>query len=272
MMGAPMMQNGTPMQGGMPMQNGMPMQGGGVPMQYSALANGMPMIQQIPAPVVQEKENHGLIKIILIIIFALIAVTFIGLFIWMLVERNEAQSDLDGKLAVARAEAKDEQAKDDYEKYQEEMKYPYRTFAGPVDYGQLTFQYPKTWSLYVASAATAGGDYEAYFNPVQVDAVGVDTINALRVSIVEKSFDVVTQEYQKKMDRKDSGLTMESTTIGPENKKITANKYTGKIPDTELTGYIVTFKIRDKTAILQTDSVLFAEDYNKLLETVTFNE
>ena len=34
---------------------------------------------------------------------------------------------------------------------------------------------------------------------------------------------------------------------------------------------IVIFKIRDKTAILQTDSMLFIDDFNKLLDTVQFN-
>ena len=73
------------------------------------------------------------------------------------------------------------------------------------------------------------------------------------------------------MEREDSGLTMVATTIG-KNNNITANRYTGKIPDTELSGFIVTFKIRDKTVVLQTDSVLFQEDFDKLLGTIVFNE
>ena len=74
-------------------------------------------------------------------------------------------------------------------------------------------------------------------------------------------------EYQKAMNKKDSGLTMESVTVNG----ITANRYTGKIPGTELSGYIIIFKIRDKTAIIQTDSVLFADDFNKLIETIKVN-
>ena len=114
-------------------------------------------------------------------------------------------------------------------------------------------------------------DFNAYFNPGQVNTVSNDTINALRVTIYNKSFDDVTADYQKKMDKRDSGLTMESTTIG-KDANITANRYTGKIPDTDLSGFIVTFKIRDKTAVLQTDSVMFQADFDKLLGTVTFNQ
>ena len=241
------------------------------PTQFQTAPSGMPMVQQVQVPVTPKKDTVGLIKTIAIIVVSLIAVTFIGLFIWMLNERNEAQSDVDGKIAVATAEAKDEQAQKDEAEFLEREKYPFKTFSGPADYGQLTFEYPKTWSVYIAAAATTGGDFNAYLNPIQVDAVGKETINALRVTIRNKSFDEVTQEYQKAMDKKDSNLTVASVTIGKDNN-ITANRYTGTIPGTELSGFIVTFKIRDKTAILQTDSVLFQEDYDKLLGTVTFND
>ena len=106
-----------------------------------------------------------------------------------------------------------------------------------------------------------------------MDAVGKDTINALRVTIRNKGFDDVAEEYQKAMDKKNSNLTVESVTVGNAEKgtSVTANRYTGTIPGTDLSGYIVVFKIRDKTAILQTDSVLFKEDFDKLLGTIVFN-
>ena len=235
--------------------------------------SGMPMVQQVQVVPEKKKDVAGLIKTIAIIAISLVAITFIGLFIWMFVQYNDAQTDLDGKLAIAAAEARDEQATKDEEEFLEREKYPYKTFSGPVDYGQLTFEYPKTWSVYVAADASSGGDFNAYFNPIQVDAVGKETINALRVSIRNKSFEDVTEEYQKAMNKKNSNLTVESVTIGNEEKgtSVTANRYTGTIPNTDLSGYIVVFKIRDKTAILQTDSVLFKEDFDKLLGTIVFN-
>ena len=236
-------------------------------------ANGIPMVQQVQVMPAHQKDVSGLIKTIVIIILSLITVTFIGLFIWMFMQYNEAQSDVDGKIALAVSEAKDEQAAKDEDEFLEREKYPYRTFSGPADYGQLTFEYPKTWSVYVAADASNGGDFSAYFNPIQVDEVGRDTINALRVTIENKSFESVAEGYQRDVDRKDSKLTMESVTVGNAEKGITvtANRYTGVIPGTDLNGYIVIFKIRDKTAILQTDSVLFGEDFDKLLSTIVFN-
>lgn len=208
-----------------------------------------------------------LVKTIAIIALSLVAVTFIGLFIWTTVEYKEVQEDVQGKIDTAVAKAKDEVSAKKEAEFLEREKNPFKVFSGPVDYGQLTFQYPKTWSVYVADPATNGGDFNAYFNPIQVDTVAKDTINALRVSIVNKPFDTVAAEYQRAMDEKDSDLKMESVTVNG----FTANRYTGTIPETELSGYIIIFKIRDKTAIVQTDSVLFADDYNKVIETIVFN-
>ena len=253
-----------PPMGGQPMQPLQPAQ----PVMQSG-APGMPMVQQVQLAPEDKKDITSLIKTIAIIVVSLIAVTFIGLFIWMTVQYNDVSDDVDGQIREAVANAKDEQTSKMEAEFLEREKYPFKVFAGPADYGELSFEYPKTWSVYVAKAATTGGDFNAYFNPAQVDEVSKETINALRVTIRNTSFDKVTEEYQKAMDKKDSNLTMEAVTIGAD-ANITANRYTGKIPDTDLSGYIVTFKIRDKTVVLQTDSTVFTDDFNKLLGTVTF--
>ncbi len=223
--------------------------------------------EQVAKMMEPKKDVAGLIKTIVIIIVSLIAVTFIGLFVWMFMQYDEARTDVDGQIAVAVAEAKDEQAMKDEAEFLEREKYPYKTFSGPADYGQLTFEYPRTWSVYIAKDASNGGDFEAYLNPGQVDAVSNTTINALRVTIRDKSFEEVAAEYQRVIDKKDSNLSVSTMTINGT----TANRYTGTIPNTELSGFIVIFKIRDKTAILRTDSVLFQSDFDKLLETIQFN-
>ena len=161
----------------------------------NGMTPGMPMVQQVQVEPAAKKDVSGLVKTIVIVALSLIAVTFIGLFIWMTVQYNDVSTDVNGQIEVAVAEAKDEQATKMEAEFLEREKYPYKVFAGPADYGQLTFEYPKTWSVYVAAAATEGGDFNAYFNPGQVDAVGKETINALRVSIQNTSFDKVTEQY-----------------------------------------------------------------------------
>ena len=212
-------------------------------------------------------NNKSLIKTIAIVILSLIALTFIGLFVWMLIRYNDVSSDVNGQIITAVNAAVDEKTMELETEFAEREKEPFRDFTGPVDYGELSFEYPKTWSLYVASDASKGGDYAAYFNPIEVNAVSNNTINALRVTIRDKAFDDVTAEYQRYVERKDSNLSVEAITING----VAANRYIGKIPNSDLNGIIVIFKIRDKTAILHTDSMLFESDFNTLLETVHFN-
>ena len=238
-------------------------------------SNGMSMIQQTQVVPSKKDDKSSLIKTIVIVILSLISVTFIGLFIWMSMQYSEMQGDIEGQIRRAVADAKVEQYQADQLEFQAVEKNPYKTFSGPADYGELTFKYPKTWSVYVASDASNGGDFSAYFNPGQVNAVSKDTVNALRVTIRNKSFESVVEEYQKAMEKKDSNLTVESIIVGDEEKGIsaTANRYNGKIPDTDLNGCIVVFKIRDKTVIMQTDSTYFVEngDFDNLLKTIEFN-
>ena len=237
------------------------------PSRPGQMTSGMPMVQQVQVVPEKKHDTAGLIKTIVIIVVSLIAVTFVGLFIWMTLQYNDVRDDVDGQIAVEVAKARDEQAQVDEAEFLEREKYPYKTFSGPADYGQLSFEYPKTWSVYVAEDAATGGDFNAYFNPIQVNAMSKNTINALRVTIRNKSFDDVAAEYQRYMDRKDSNLSVESITVNGA----TANRYTGTIPDTDLSGYVVIFKIRDKTAVMQTDSVLFKDEFDKPINTVKFN-
>ena len=228
---------------------------------------GAPVMNSAQTVVVPRKTSSGLGKTIAIVVLSLVSATFIGLFVWIFMRYTEVSTDVNGQIDLAVAEAKDAQAIELEKDFAEREKEPRRDFAGPADYGQLSFKYPKTWSVYVDKDAVNGGDYEAYFNPLQVDAVDSKAIYALRLSILNKSFDTVVSEYQKKMERKDSELTVQSV----EQNGITMNRYTGKIPDTDFMGVTVIFKIRDKTAVLRTDSVNFLSDFDALLQTITFN-
>ena len=93
------------------------------------------------------------------------------------------------------------------------------------------------------------------------------TVISLRVVIRDRSFDEVVAEYQRALERKDSGLSMSTVDVNG----ITMNRYTGVIPNTNLNGVFVVFQIRDKTAILQTDAEQFVGDFDTLLQTISFN-
>ncbi len=188
-----------------------------------------------------------------------------GVFMWLFVSKNneyaELSDEVDLKIAAAVSEAKAEQALADAE----EAKKDTRQFTGPTDYGQLSFDFPKMWSVYVASDASKGGDFVAYLNPLEIEPVSDSTVYALRVTIVNKGFESVTADYQRYLERDE--LSMTTVTVGGT----TANRYVGKIPGTELNGIIVVLKIRDKTAILRTDAMGYEGDFQTILDSVKFN-
>lgn len=236
---------------------------------YQPIAPMQPMQSMQPQANIQvtKKDNTDLIKNVVIISTSILALIFLGLFIWQTINYNDAKTDLESKINIAVAEAKDAQAEELEAEFAVREKDPYKTFAGPVDYGELSFKYPKTWSVYIEEDANNGGNFKAHLNPDVVNTVSKETLDALKVTIRTDSFEKVVSEYQKYIDAKDSKLSVETITVNG----VTANKYSGTLPNSTFKGYIVIFKIRDKAAILETDSVLFKDDFEKIIETIEFN-
>lgn len=224
-----------------------------------------PTARLVPTASVKNDSKTTLFMV-LAIVGGLVAVTFIGLFIWMYSQWNTAQTDVDSKVNIAVAEAVNEKAEELENQFTEREKTPYRVFTGPADYGELTLQYPKTWSVYEAKSATSGGDFEAYFNPDRVYGTGSGTINSLRVIIKDQAFDNVIQNYDNSV--KSGKMSLVVRPISGEN----ANVYSGQLPNSSnFQGIVAVFKIRDKTAIVQTDAMVFADDYYKILDSIKFN-
>lgn len=202
---------------------------------------------------------------IIIIVLGVVAATFIGLFIWMYIQYDDVKTDVDGQISSAVAIAVEENTTELQAQFTEQEKSPYETFTGPAEYGSLSFEYPKTWSVYIAEDSDDGGDYVAYFHPAYVYPVNRDQIYALRLEITSDSFDKITESYAR--DLEDGALTM---TVRQINGTST-NYYQGTLPDKHV-GRSVIFRLRDKTVILQTDAELYAGDFETLLGTVTFNQ
>ena len=222
-------------------------------------------LHSAPEPEIPKKSYSALIELIVLTLVSITAVVFIGLFIWKYLEWDAVKTDVDGQIdeAVARAVA-DNTTKLEAE-FVEREKYPYKTFAGPTDYGSLSFEYPKTWNLYIDRDASNGGDYEAYLNPGEVLPVGSNTINALRVTILNQQYDTIVRNYDGSVQ---SGqLKVESREIG----STVGNVYTGEFSG-EIHGIAALFKLRDKTVVLRTDAMLFADEFYKILDTVNFVE
>ena len=191
-----------------------------------------------------------------------------SLAIWGWLNYQEAQTNLDGKIDLARAEAKREQAEEDEKKFAEQEKDPRRDFTAPDDLGRLSFSYPKTWSVYVeedpVAAGSVGGEYKAYMHPIVVPPVsGNEQRFAIRISILSQNYNEYIKQYEDLV--KDGKLRSSTVSVNGEN----GVRFDGNFTD-QMRGSLVTFKIRDKTAVIQTDADTFKHDFNALIKTISF--
>lgn len=189
-----------------------------------------------------------------------------SLSIWAFVNYNDQKTDVDGRVAVATAEAKKQQADEDELKFSEREKEPYSQFVGPEDYGRLTFSYPKTWSVYVDKDAENGGDYVAYFNPLKVPSVSQSDTQqfALRVKIEQKDYDTVVQSYDALVKK---GDLSPGSTASQGNQGTRLDGSFSK----NIRGAAVIYKVRDKTITIQTDANTFKPEFEKIIKTIEYN-
>lgn len=221
---------------------------------------------KIPTSVDQKKKNHStLVETILLVIASLVAVIFVWLYVQKYIEYDSIATDVEGRIDAAVAVAVAENTTKMEAEFAEREKFPYLEFSGPADYGSFSFQYPRTWSVYIAKDAASGGDFEAYFNPVEVHQVSNSTVNALRMRIRDASFDSVIRGYESSL--KNGKLTLKTEMVGG----VLANIYTGELSN-DLRGAVMVLKLRDKAVILQTDADLFLDDFYRILETVSLVE
>lgn len=220
--------------------------------------------QIIPKDALETQKNRSILWIIVTVISSLTALTFIGLFIWMYAKWNDSQINVEGQIEAAVATARSDATEKAEREFEEREKNPYKIFSGPADLGSLTFEYPKTWSLYEEEDASANNDFSAYLNPDKVPPINSNNPIALRVMILNESYDSYIQGYQGKVE--DGSMTLTVMPVGGAN----ANVYKGEL-DNDFQGIAAVLKIRDKTVVIQTDAMLYEAEFNHILSTVSYN-
>ncbi len=218
--------------------------------------------------------------LILAIVFITTTLIALGLGGWALYNYFDQKDNVDTKVSDAVAIAVKNQSDKDAAAFLQKEKQPNRLFVGPEDYGRLTFDYPKTWSIYVDKDASTGTTYAAYFNPVSVPPIVATTQYALRVTIEQKDYENVIATYDslvKKGDLKASAVKADDT----DGTRLDGN-FTK-----DIRGAAVIFKIRDKTVTIRTDAETFIRDkttldgtsaaatpgdFDALISTITFNK
>lgn len=203
--------------------------------------------------------------LIMTIVLSITTIIAAGFLVWALINYFDQKDNVDSKVATAVATAKKEQADEDEAKFLERDKQPNRQFVGPDDYGRLTFDYPKTWSVFVEKDTTSGNVFTAYLNPVSVPPISSSTQVALRVTIETKDYEDAVSSYQTAVKRGD----LKSSTVSADGQSGT--RLDGQFSK-DIRGSAVIFKIRDKTVTLRSDADTFKGDFDALIATITFNK
>lgn len=207
-------------------------------------------------------SNTWLITTVVFIVTTLAAA---GVMIWALINYFDQKNNVDAKVTIAVTNAVKEQADKDAAAFEAEEKKPNRTFSGPEDYGGVTFDYPKTWSVYVAKDAGSGSTYEAYLNPGSVPAVSSSQQYGLRVTIESQDYDEVVKDYEAEVKKGD----LKSSVVKASGQDGT--RLEGAFSK-DIRGLAVIFKIRDKTLTIRTDAETFRSDFDAVVASLTFNQ
>ena len=216
-------------------------------------------------PPLQRQPHASKLWVILTFVFLFLTLAATAFGVWAYLNYIDHKENVDSKVSVAVAEAVKAQADKDAADFLEKEKQPNRQFVGPDDYGRLGFDYPKTWSAYVAKDAASGGTYEVYFNPGIVPVVSQKQQFALHVMIEEKDYDKVVESYKSAV----SNGELKSSSVKADEQNGT--RLDGAFSK-DIRGSAVIFKIRDKTVTIRSDAETFRADFDALIQTITFNK
>lgn len=203
-------------------------------------------------------NEQGGIRPLLIatIALTLLVVGLGGFSVWSYTNYLDQKDNVDRRVSQAVAAAKEAQNALNEADFAERQKSPVQQFVGPSDLGQVSFDYPKTWSGYVDTATTAS--YDAYFGPGVLPPVSSRKPSALRVVITNTSYQSALALY--KQDIKDGKL--EASTVQSSGQD--GMRLEGKFNDT-IDGVMILMKIRDRTLKLYTESRLYQTDFDEVV-------
>lgn len=212
-----------------------------------------------------QHQNGSTILLVMTIALSVATVALAGFGFWAFTNYQEQKNNVDGITAERVSVAQAEQKAVDEASFLEREKLPVRQFVGPSDLGQVTFDFPKTWSVYIGEDASNGGTYEAFFHPGAVVNQAELQPYALRLSIVDGTYENILASFQGNID---AGLVKSSS--------VTVDGQTGIRLDGQINenfkGSMIVLKSRDKTIELYTEAEAFLGDFNNIvLPSLKFN-
>jgi hypothetical protein len=213
----------------------------------------------------QKLNEQGSLILPLVIVVVLL-VGALGFGGWAYTSRQDYKDNVDEKIAEA-VEASNEQLSIEKDaEFAEREKSPLRNYLGPSALGSVSVVYPKTWSAFIDEGAGGKAELNAYFHPDFVPPEESEVSFALRLEVVNQTYDQVIKSYDSKVK------TAKITATAYRAPKVTSElgvQLRGEI-DSKKQGVLVLLPARDKTIKIWTEGQNFVNDFNAVLDSLTY--
>jgi hypothetical protein len=181
----------------------------------------------------------------------------LGFGLWAFSERGHYKEDSDQIVAEAVEENTKAVQAADAKQYAEEAKKPYDVYIGPAPFGNVTINYPKTWSSYVIENERGGNPLNGYFQPGTVPNVtDIDKTFALRMELVQTSYDTVLNQFKAQITKGD--VTVAPYTLA-KVPSVVGSRIEGQITPRKQ-GTMIILPLRNMTLKIWTESNDFKAD------------
>jgi hypothetical protein len=209
----------------------------------------------------QQAHDHHKLYLLLAIVFGVLFLGAAGFGVWAFIERNEYKNETEGIVASEVEQAVAENTEQLEAEFTEREKEPLSSYSGPAAFGSVTVEYPKTWSAFVDESGSGSTPLEGYFHPRFVPDPSGDTLIALSVEVVNRTYDRALQPFERAANQG----RVEISPIEAENVDgVLGTRVDGEI-ERDVQGSVVLFELRDKTLILTTQSTEFLGDFNNII-------
>lgn len=209
------------------------------------------------------KREAGILNVLLIpvIVLGVLCAGLIGFGVWSFQQYQDYKNNTDQKINVAVANAKDQQKQQLQADFTEQEKKPTRKYSSPSELGTVSFQYPKTWSIYVANDGTNGNQYDAYFNPLIVQPTQSDLQHpsALHVTVSTQDYTAIVSNYTPMVQQGKLAAKPISLKAGK------GMRFDGTFSDSGLQGAQIIFPLRDKTVQIFAENQQYVKDFDSII-------
>ncbi|MBA2279003.1 hypothetical protein H0V99_00990 [Candidatus Saccharibacteria bacterium] len=201
-----------------------------------------------------------------LVIVSVMFIASLGFGIWAFAGRQDYKNNSDAKITAAVGVAEEALIIKKDEEFAESSKSPYKSYQGPVTYGTLTFEYPKTWSAYIDENGSGSLVLQGFVHPNFVPSTDSAATYALRFEVVNTGYDQLLKTYESTVK---TGKVKLSAYRAPRTQSELGARIEGEI-SSKKQGVMVVFRLRDKSIKVWTEGQEYRADFERVLETLTF--